>query len=181
MEPAIRFAPPSFERLGQRNRGLSWQTECAGVTEMGQAPPIVRSCLFASSFAALAWHQSCWSSANRTYFPGFCGRQRAHYSEHPRRTRQVGHVPIRADIDVLIEEAGAICLFHLVTDRAEAWVRLRPDRGWYTLVGALVIDHSHAEAFAHWMRAEGLTRVTRQHSSRSSTFDLNTPWPRTWP
>lgn len=60
------------------------------------------------------------------------------------------------NVDVLVEEAGTICLFHLVTDRAEAWVRLRPDRGWYTLVGALVVDRSDAEAVSHWMRAEGL-------------------------
>ena len=63
---------------------------------------------------------------------------------------------VEADLDVLIEAAGAICLFHLVTERAEAWVRLRDDRGWYTLVGALVVDHTHTETFAHWMRAEGL-------------------------
>ena len=59
-------------------------------------------------------------------------------------------------MDVLIEAAGAICLFHLVTERAEAWIRLHDDRGWYTLVGALVVDHTHTETFAHWMRAEGL-------------------------
>lgn len=64
--------------------------------------------------------------------------------------------PVAHDIDVLIEEAGTICLFHLVTCRAEAWVNVRPDRGWYTLVGALVVDQSHADAFAHWMRTEGV-------------------------
>lgn len=62
----------------------------------------------------------------------------------------------RGEVDVLIEEAGTICLFHLLTDRAEAWVSLRPDRGWYTLVGALVVDECHADTFAQWMRAEGL-------------------------
>ena len=83
-------------------------------------------------------------------------RPRAHNSEHPRRTRQSFTFAVRHDFDVLVEEAGSICLFHLVTDRAEAWVSLRPDRSWYTLVGALVVDHSHAESFAHWMRTEGL-------------------------
>ncbi len=63
---------------------------------------------------------------------------------------------VEADVDVLIEAAGAICLFHLVTERAEAWIRLRDDRDWYTLVGALVVDDTHTETFAHWMRAEGL-------------------------
>lgn len=83
-------------------------------------------------------------------------RQRAHCSEGPQGMRQSSSSHARQNLDVLIEEAGAICLFHLVTERAEAWVSLRPDRSWYTLVGALVVDHSHAEAFAHWMRAEGL-------------------------
>lgn len=62
----------------------------------------------------------------------------------------------RGKVDVLIEEAGTICLFHLLTDRAEAWVNLRPDCGWYTLVGALVVDECHVDTLARWMRAEGL-------------------------
>jgi protein-S-isoprenylcysteine O-methyltransferase Ste14 len=33
----------------------------------------------------------------------------------------------------------------LVTDRSEAWVGLRPDRGRWTLVWALVVDRSYAE------------------------------------
>lgn len=57
---------------------------------------------------------------------------------------------------MLIEEAGTICLFHLLTERAGAWVNLRSDRGWYTLVGALVVDECHANPFAQWLRAEGL-------------------------
>jgi hypothetical protein len=92
----------------------------------------------------------------RPYAKEFMLRSRAHYSEHSRRTRQSFTFAVRHDIDVVVEEVGSICLFHLVTDRAEAWVSLRPDHSRYTLVGALVVDHSHAESFAHWMRTEGL-------------------------
>jgi hypothetical protein len=57
---------------------------------------------------------------------------------------------------MVVVEAGGICLFHLMTARSDAWVSLRPDRRWYTLIGALVVDESYADAFAPWMRAEGL-------------------------
>lgn len=80
----------------------------------------------------------------------------AYHSQRRRGARESCASPPRNEVDVVIEDAGAICLFHLVSDRAEAWVRLRDDRGWYTLVGALVVDHTHTETFAHWMRAEGL-------------------------
>lgn len=83
-------------------------------------------------------------------------RSQAHHSQRPRCAPESYAIPARHDIDVLVEEAGTICLFHLVTRRAEAWVNLRPDRGWYTLVGALVVDQSHADAFTQWMRTEGL-------------------------
>jgi hypothetical protein len=81
---------------------------------------------------------------------------RAHYSERPRRTGPTVTSLVRHDIDVLIEEAGTIFVFQLVTARAEAWVRLRSDRGWQRLFGALVVPHSQAEALVHSMRAEGL-------------------------
>jgi len=34
---------------------------------------------------------------------------------------------------------------------------------WYTLVGALVVDESHTDAFAQWMRPEGLKRPDGQY------------------
>lgn len=83
-------------------------------------------------------------------------RPQADYSQRQRCAQGSSASLARDEVDVLVEEAGAICLFHLLTARAEAWVSLRPDRGWYTLVGALVVDESHTDTFAQWMRAEGL-------------------------
>lgn len=82
-------------------------------------------------------------------------KPQASYSQRPSCACKTS-VSKEGEVDVLIEEAGSICLFHLLTARADAWVSLRPDRGWYTLVGALVVDESYTDAFAQWMRAEGL-------------------------
>ncbi len=77
-------------------------------------------------------------------------------AQHERCAQESSALDQGNQVDVLVEEAGTICLFHLVTGRAEAWVNLRPECGWYRLVGALVVDESHTDTFAQWMRAEGL-------------------------
>lgn len=70
-----------------------------------------------------------------------------------RRSRPLA---VKQGVDVVIEDAGAMCLVHLLTDSAEAWVRSRVDPTWYTVAGALVINRACAKDWALSMRTEGL-------------------------
>ena len=74
----------------------------------------------------------------------------------PRLFRRSRPLAVKQGVDVVIEDTGAMCLFHLLTDSAEAWVRSRLDRTPYTVAGALVVDRACAKEWALWMRAEGL-------------------------